>query len=256
MVSVPESLTFLRVSGAGGAVAHAEPATSTASKRNTAERVIALSFCRAGGAARRWSVVSSAGVAGNSAAIIHEASPRAGSGPTRRSTPGARAATLFSGGAATRRTGASIHAQGGPAASRRERLEPREPVHRLDRRRPVRRRPAGSPGRRRPLEVARLRLRSGLLLGVEAGHPHIVDRPRRDGPDVDSGGALVAAQRAPLRRAAGPRQGGDGRPLRRGPGQDLAPELRHPAARPRAERCALSRQRSAVPEPLAERAPP
>ena len=37
----------------------------------------------------------------------------------------------------------------------------------------------------------------------------------RDGPDVDAGAELLAAERAPLRRAAGAEQGGDGGELRR-----------------------------------------
>ena len=39
--------------------------------------------------------------------------------------------------------------------------------------------------------------------------------------------AALAAERAPLRRAAGPEQGGDRRQARRGADQDLAAELRH-----------------------------
>ena len=44
----------------------------------------------------------------------------------------------------------------------------------------------------------------------------------------------LAAQRAALRRAAGPEQGRDGGEVRRGAGQDLAAQLRHPAAAARA----------------------
>ena len=40
----------------------------------------------------------------------------------------------------------------------------------------------------------------------------------------------LAAERAALRRAAGAEQGGDGGEARRSAGQDLAPQLRHPAA--------------------------
>jgi bisphosphoglycerate-dependent phosphoglycerate mutase family 1 len=53
---------------------------------------------------------------------------------------------------------------------------------------------------------------------------------------------IMAAQRAALRGAAGLEQGGDGGEVRGGPGQDLAAELRYPAARARAERPALPRQ--------------
>ena len=40
----------------------------------------------------------------------------------------------------------------------------------------------------------------------------------------------LAPERAPLRRAAGAEQGRDRRQVRRGAGEDLAPQLRHPAA--------------------------
>ncbi len=40
----------------------------------------------------------------------------------------------------------------------------------------------------------------------------------------------LAAERAPLRRAAGPQQDADRRKARRGAGEDLAAQLRHPAA--------------------------
>ena len=45
-----------------------------------------------------------------------------------------------------------------------------------------------------------------------------------------AGRAQLAAERAPLRRAAGTEQGGDRRQARRGPGEDLAPRLRDRAA--------------------------
>ncbi len=51
----------------------------------------------------------------------------------------------------------------------------------------------------------------------------------------------LAAERAPLRRAAGPEQVRDGREVRRGPGEDLAAELRHSAAGAGEDRPALSR---------------
>ena len=41
----------------------------------------------------------------------------------------------------------------------------------------------------------------------------------------------LAPERAPLRRAAGPEQGRDGRQVRRRAGAGLAPQLRHAAAR-------------------------
>ena len=48
------------------------------------------------------------------------------------------------------------------------------------------------------------------------------------------GRALLAAQRAALRRAAGTQQGADRGEARRGAGEDLAPQLRHSAAGARA----------------------
>ena len=65
------------------------------------------------------------------------------------------------------------------------------------------------------LRRRRLHLRHGLHLGAQARHPHPVDRPGRDGPGVDPGGARLAAERAPLRRPAGPEQGRDGCQVRR-----------------------------------------
>ena len=56
----------------------------------------------------------------------------------------------------------------------------------------------------------------------------------------------LAAERAPLRRAAGAEQGGDRREARRGAGEDLAPQLRHSAAAADAGRRALSRARPAL----------
>ena len=53
----------------------------------------------------------------------------------------------------------------------------------------------------------------------------------RHGPHVAAGATELAAQRAPLRRAAGAEQGGDRREIRRGPGPDLAAQLRRPSAR-------------------------
>ena len=60
--------------------------------------------------------------------------------------------------------------------------------------------------------------------------------------------ALLAAERAPLRRAAGPEQGGDRGQVRRRAGQDLAPRLRHAAAAARGRRPAPGdRQSRATP---------
>ena len=101
------------------------------------------------------------------------------------------------------------------AAPRPEHLEPGEPVHRLDRRRPLGPGLAGGAGGRTAAQGRGHRLRHRLHLGAEARDPHAVDHARRDGPDVDAGRAQLAPERAPLRRAAGPRQGADGREARR-----------------------------------------
>ncbi len=91
-------------------------------------------------------------------------------------------------------------------------------------------------GRQEAREAGRLmarrevRVRRRLHLGAQARHPHALDRARRDGPDVDSRAAFVAPERAALRCAAGAEQGGNRRRARRRAGQDLAPQLRHPAA--------------------------
>ena len=53
---------------------------------------------------------------------------------------------------------------------------------------------------------------------------------------------VVAAQRAPLRRAAGAEQGRDRREARRGAGEDLAAQLRHPAAAARRRRSSAIRR--------------
>ena len=130
---------------------------------------------------------------------------------------------------AERRTAGEETRTGAP---RRKHLEQGKPLHRLDRRGPVARRAA-----RKPRKAAQVLKTEGYVFDVaytsraQARHPHPVDRAGRDGPDVDSGAPLLAAERAPLRRAAGSEQGGDGGEVRRGPGQDLAPQLRHSAAR-------------------------
>ena len=56
----------------------------------------------------------------------------------------------------------------------------------------------------------------------------------------------LAAERAPLRRAAGTEQGGNRGQARRGAGQDLAPQLRHPAAAARRRTTAPPVARSPV----------
>src|SRR5690606_12588244 len=55
-------------------------------------------------------------------------------------------------------------------------------------------------------------------------------RPAGDGAVVDPGAAQLAPERAPLRRPAGAEQEGDGRAVRRRPGEGLAAQLRRAAA--------------------------
>ena len=113
---------------------------------------------------------------------------------------------------------------------RPEHLEPRESVHGLDRRGSVGAgRGRGAPGR--PGNRARRRAAGRRLhLGAQARDPHRMANSRGAGPAVAPGGARLATQRAPLRCAAGTQQGADCGPVRRGAGEDLAPQLRHPAA--------------------------
>jgi enolase len=141
---------------------------------------------------------------------------------------------------AERRSGSD---QAGTGAPRRERVEQGKSLHRLDGRGPFRERQSGSPRRRVGAEGRGLHVRRGLHFGAEARHPHVVDRPGRNGPDVDSGPPLVALERAALRRAARVEQGRDGGQVRRGAGEDLAPQLRHPPAGTGARRRAFSRPR-------------
>ena len=82
----------------------------------------------------------------------------------------------------------------------------------------------GEVGGRRNQE-GRHQARHRVHLRAQARHPHDVERARRDRSHVAAGGAQLAPQRAPLRRAAGPRQGADRGEARRGAGEDLAPQL-------------------------------
>src|SRR5579864_280208 len=126
---------------------------------------------------------------------------------------------------------AGAHAQACPAAARRIDLEQGKPVYRLDRRGPLPARHRGGAARGRTAEAGGVRLRSGAYLGAETGHQDAVARARRHGPDVDTGARLLAAERAPLRRAAGPEQGGNGGEIRRGTGTYLAAQLRRAPSR-------------------------
>src|SRR6266581_195506 len=106
------------------------------------------------------------------------------------------------------------HEDNRPAAPRRIRLEQGEPLYRMDRRRADRDRFRRSPGRRAAPQGQGIRFRCRLYLGAEPGDQDLVDRSRRDGPDVDSDPAFVALERTPLRRLAGSQQGRDGRKVR------------------------------------------
>src|SRR5581483_9253861 len=122
-----------------------------------------------------------------------------------------------------------IHVQDCPAAPRGVHLEPREPLHGMDRRRPVRSRSRGSPPRRPAAARRGLRVRCRLYLGAQARRAHALDRARRARPGVDPGAQVVAAERASLRNAARPEQGGDRGEIRREKSARMAPQLRYPA---------------------------
>src|ERR1039458_1698500 len=91
-----------------------------------------------------------------------------------------------------------------------------------------------------------IHVRRGLHFGAEARHPHAVDCARRVGPDVDSRPPLLAAQRAALWRAAGFEQSRNGGQVRRGASENLAAQLRRPAARAHPRRRAIPRPRPAL----------
>ena len=110
-------------------------------------------------------------------------------------------------------------------------MEPGEPLHGLDRRRFEPEGVRGGEGRREAAARGGLHVRRGLHVRAQARHSDVVDCHRRNGPDVDPGAPPLAAQRAALRRAAGPEQGGDDEDPRRGTGEDLAAQLRDTAAR-------------------------
>ena len=115
-----------------------------------------------------------------------------------------------------------------------EHLERRESVHRLARCRLERSRETGGRTGGQGIAGREARAAHRVHLGVEARHSHAVADPRHHRPHVAARRTQLAAQRAALRRAAGTRQGTDGGGARRGPGEDLAPQLRHPATGARA----------------------
>ena len=97
----------------------------------------------------------------------------------------------------------------GAAAARRERVEREEPLHRLGRRRPDRQGRGRGRARRRAAARGRAAARRGAHLAAAPGDPHRRARAGRRRPALDPGAPVLAAERAPLRRAAGQGQGGD-----------------------------------------------
>ncbi|CAA9266275.1 MAG: Phosphoglycerate mutase, partial [uncultured Corynebacteriales bacterium] len=140
------------------------------------------------------------------------------------------------------------------APPRRERVEREEPLHRLGRRRPDRE----GPGRGRPRRHAAAgRRRAAGRAAHLAAAPGDQDRRARPGGRravLAAGPPVLAAQRAPLRRAAGPGQGGHPGEVRRRAVHALAPVVRRaPAAAGRRRRVVPGR-RPAVRRPARPRA--
>mmetsp|Transcript_6575 Transcript_6575/g.27122 ORF Transcript_6575/g.27122 Transcript_6575/m.27122 type:complete len:372 (+) Transcript_6575:3479-4594(+) len=149
----------------------------------------------------------------------------------------------------------TAHVQARPDPPRRIDLEPGKPLHRLDRRRPDAHRRRAGQASRPAAEGSRLRLRHRLHLGAQARGLDAVALPGPDGPHLAAGAPRLAPERTPLRRAAGPEQGRHGQAVRRRAGADLAPQLRHPAAGPGADRPAQRTQRPPLPRPGRRRHP-
>ena len=106
----------------------------------------------------------------------------------------------------------------------------REPLHRLGRRRPVGDRVGAGAKAGELLRAERVEFDQAFTSVLKRAIRTLVDRARRPGPDVAAADHELAAERAPLRRPAGPEQGRDRGEARRRAGQDLAPQLRRPAA--------------------------
>ena len=116
----------------------------------------------------------------------------------------------------------SAHARAGPSPPRSVQLERREPVHRVERRGPDRAGRVRGHGGRSPAG------RRGPGLDLRVLHTSVLTRAIRTaeltlssrGPGLATGPPPLAAQRASLRRPAGPEQEGDGGRTPRGrPGQ-------------------------------------
>ena len=87
--------------------------------------------------------------------------------------------------------------------------------------------------------------RRAAHLRAAPGDHHRPPRARRVRPALDPGAAVLAAQRAALRRPAGQGQEGHARGVRRGAVHALAPLLRHPAAADRRRRRVVADRRPA-----------
>ena len=110
-------------------------------------------------------------------------------------------------------------------------------------------------GRAEAVRGGELLVEAGLLPDVvhtsllRRAITHRAPRARRRRPALDPGAPLVAAQRAPLRRAAGQGQEADARGVRRGAVHALAPLVRHPAAAAGRRRRVLPGRRPALRRP-------
>ena len=104
-------------------------------------------------------------------------------------------------------------------------------------------------GRRRPA------LRRRPHVGADSSRRHLPSRPRGDGPGVAAGAAPLAAQRASLRRVAGPRQEADHRAPRGRADQAVAAQLRRAAAARRRRQPRAPGERPALPAARSRRAP-
>ena len=110
-------------------------------------------------------------------------------------------------------------------------------------------------GRAEAVRGGELLVEAGLLPGHRAHlaaaprDHHRPPLPRRRRPPLDPGQALVAPQRAPLRRAPGQGQEADARGVRRGAVHALAPLVRHPAAAARRRLRVLPGRRPALRRP-------
>src|SRR5580765_1604961 len=132
------------------------------------------------------------------------------------------------------------------ASPRRKHLEQGKPVYRLDRRGFVRTGPRRSQSRWTTAEGRRLHVRPGVHVSAQARHPNARDRARPTRSAVDTRDEGLASQRTALRRAAGAEQSRDRRQARRRADQNLAAQLRHPAAAADDGRRAASVARSAL----------